>query len=402
MFLLYVVTWPYARLKAAGGDVKWQGRLGLVPETNCDIWIHASSVGEVRVISHLLRHLKESRPLVRIHLTAMTDQGFSIAESTLSDLVTVSYFPVDTGAVIKRTLNKLTPSIIVIAETEIWPNLILRAKGRGIPIVLVNGRISPRGFTQYKRFASASKTLLACYDRLFFKSETDRDRFAQLGVSSEVSTVAGDMKFDAPLLRLTNERRAAMRRHLGVAENDFMFVAGSTRTGEEQLLLDAFHTVKERHGHLRLVIAPRHLERMDEIKALLRSSNTAFSLYGESDTTGVILVERMGILNELYAAANLAFVGGTLVDLGGHNILEPVWAGTPVIFGPHTSNVADAVDYVIGHDYGQQVDSADHLAVVLRQAVVGEKTFTRKENSDFETSATSIAGRYILERLKNA
>jgi len=402
MFLLYVVTWPYARVKATGGDVKWQGRLGLIPETNCDIWIHASSVGEVKVISHLIRYLKESRPSVRIHLTAMTEQGVKTAESILSDPTTISYFPLDTGAVIKRTLNKLNPSVIVIAETEIWPSLILRAKGREIPLVLVNGRMSPGGFKQYKRFSQATKQLLACYDRLFFKSETDRDLFAQLGVASEMSTVAGDMKFDAPLLHYSAEELAVVRKHLGVAENDFLFVAGSTRPGEEQLLLDAFNNAETRPGRLRLVVAPRHLERLDEIKTLLRTTNTAFSLYGGGDTTGVILVERMGILNELYAAADLAFVGGTLVDLGGHNIIEPVWAGTPVIFGPHTANVSEAVDYIMYHHYGQQIDSADNLASVLQQVVTGELSFTRKEEFDLESSATSIAGRYILERLNNA
>jgi tRNA (guanine-N7-)-methyltransferase len=194
-----------------------------------------------------------------------------------------------------------------------------------------------------------------------------------------------------------------MRARAGVASDHFLLVAGSTRPGEEAVLANVLRAVHAKHKNFRMIIAPRHVERVGEVKALLEEKGLAYNLYGDASTAnGIILVDRMGFLNDLYMAADLAFVGGTLVDIGGHNILEPVWAGTPVIFGPYLSNVSEAADYILANSYGVKVASESDLAGLLQQVIIGEFSFAVKTENDLRNSPTAMAGDYILKRLKGA
>ena len=403
--LIYLIAFPVLRLKAVSGNLKWCHRLGLIPtEQSYDIWLHASSVGEVKVISHLLHYLRDKKPKLRMRLTVMTDAGFKVAQKLSIPDLAVGYLPLDNFSVIRRTMKIINPAMLVIAETEIWPNLIMEANHRSVPLVLVNGRMTDRAFQRYSRVPGFMRHLLEKYNHFFFKTDGDASRYQQLGVTEEQSTVAGDMKFDAPLLPRSEGRRAEIRHRLGVGEQDFMIVAGSTRKGEETLLLEALATrlSAEDSTGLRLVIAPRHLERIDEVKQVCIDAGVRYAIYGDSDLKAtVILINQMGLLNDLYLASDISFVGGTLVDIGGHNLLEPVWAGCPVLFGPSVGNVEEAATYILSNNYGAQVSSGSKLAEVIAHVQTGEIKFAIKSDESLSDSATARAGDFILGRLND-
>ena len=402
--LIYIIIYPWARYQAARGKFMWRGRLGLdLPDEPVDLWMHAASVGEVRVLGNLVAFFIKARPDIRIHVTAVTRTGVETARSLLPRRVSISCFPLDVTSVMGRVLEQLRPRIMVVAETEIWPNLIRGLSKRDIPILLVNGRMTESSQKKYRLIAGTLKRLLSVYERFFFKSEADRDRFLSFGLSSEKSAVAGDMKFDAPQTLKSREWVEAIRTEIGVGGEHFLWVAGSTRPGEEALLLDTFAAVRDQHRHLRLVLAPRHLERLDEVRRLLEARNTPYCLYGDGlRCEAVAVVDRMGLLNDLYLAADLAFVGGTLVNIGGHNILEPVWARTPVIFGPSVENVAEAAEYIVSGNFGVMVQNVGELTEIVSDVIAGRTKFAVKGDDDPAHSATAIVGKYILKRLTDA
>ena len=368
------------------------------------VWLHAASVGEVGVSGHLISFLLTKNASVSIHLTTMTRTGFGAAlKQYHSDRVSLSYFPLDCPAAVKKTLDAVRPDLIVITETEIWPNLVHEASRRNIPLVQVNGRMTKRAFRRYRRVRRLMKSLLNRYDRFFFKTEDDAARYYALGLNQTRGQVVGDMKFDAPLLKRTDEKRHEIRRRAGIAEDAFVFVAGSTRPGEEAVIANVFRELAFDFKNLSMVIAPRHIERADEIRSLLDDKAVDFALYGDNPNgERFVLVDRLGILNDLYLAADLSFVGGSLVDIGGHNLLEPVWAGCPVLFGPSLFNVREAADYILEKNYGALVHSEEELVSLLRNVLTGDIIYDTKQSRDLEKSPTALAGAYILEKLKHA
>ena len=407
-WLIYGILYPVGRLRimmATGVSRElWRGRLGRIdPVSPGGIWMHAASVGELKVIGYLIDYLRSRNSTLAIHITVMTKAGYRLATERMAgvdDTITVSFLPLDASGPVRRTLDRIRPAMLVIAETEIWPNLISQAHRGRIPVVLVNGRMSEKSYRRYHLVRRALASLLTGSDRFFFKTESDFRRFRNFGVTAEQAVVAGDMKFDAPLLPHSEGRRQEIRSRAGVSPDDFLLVAGSTRSGEETILADLVTVIGDRQ--LRLVIAPRHVERVAEIKAMLDSKKLPAVIYGQSGREPVILVDRMGLMNDLYLAADLAFVGGTLVDIGGHNILEPVWASTPVLFGPYLSNVAEAAEYIVSHNYGVGVDSGPELAQTVKQVMARDRTFAIKTENDRLTSPTAVIGNYILKKLQSA
>jgi len=402
--LAYALVYPYGRQRAAAGRELWRGRLGLIPRIGPkDVWIHAASVGETKVAGCLIHYLKRKNKALSVHLSVMTEAGFRTAVKELDPDITVSYFPLDASRSIRRTLDSIRPKVIVVAETEIWPNLVHAASQRGIPVILVNARMSEKAFRRYRMVKGSLRELLVLYDRFFIKTEVDRKRYDYFGVPRDKSVLAGDMKFDAPLQERSEGRIREIRARTGVKENQFLLVAGSTHPGEEEQLVDMYGVAKAEHPGLRLLLAPRHVERTPEIRALLESKRVPYYIYGEvAQHEGLILVDRIGLLADLYLAADLAFVGGTLVNLGGHNLLEPVWAGTPVLFGPNVDNVKEAADYIVEHVYGARVDSFDELQGTVMSVLEGRRKFEIKTDANMQGSATALAGDYILRKLRDA
>jgi 3-deoxy-D-manno-octulosonic-acid transferase len=242
---------------------------------------------------------------------------------------------------------------------------------------------------------------LGKYQRFFYKSHDDAKRYQSLGVAVDKGEVAGDMKFDTPLPDRSPALVRKWRDRIGVDENDFVFVAGSTRDGEERLLLDIFENLRAEYPRLRMVLAPRHVERAGSIVDMVKRRGLGVAIFGK-DQAEITIVDRVGLLNDLYLAADLAFVGGTLVDIGGHNLLEPVWAGTPVLFGPSLDNVPHSAKYITEYDFGTMVDDVEDLEKQIREVLTGHRKFAIKNDSDLSNSATAIVGDYILKRLNHA
>ena len=403
--LVYFLVFPFAQWKMERGFFQWRDRLGWhSSSTPCHLWLHASSVGEVKVISYLLHYLRKKQPELKAMITVMTTTGYRAAGKIIGENDVLHYLPLDCLPAVRRTLDAIQPQCIVIAETEIWPNLVCEAYNRQIPIVQVNGRMSERAFQKYRWVQSAMQHLFDKYDRFYFKTETDAKRYQFFGVPDQKSEIIGDMKFDAPMLPHSAGRKAEIRYRAGVDDEDFLIVAGSTRPGEEEILLQTYQALTElqKEKKIRLIIAPRHIERIDEIKQLCINANLTYSIYEQPDISApIILVDRMGILNDLYGAADIAFVGGTLVDIGGHNILEPVWTGTPVLFGPYTSNVEEASQYIIEHNYGIKVLSIEQLTSTINAYLTKSISFAERTEHDMLTSPTATAGNYILSKISH-
>jgi 3-deoxy-D-manno-octulosonic-acid transferase len=386
-------------------DELWAGRLATKLPAKADIWMHAASVGEVRIISHLLDYLRGVDPSLTYHITVMTRTGYQTAKSACGDFAQVSYFPLDVPMLWRKFLDRMQPRIVVIAETEIWPNLIETLESRKIPVVLVNGRLSEKAHGRYTFVRGEIGRLLSTYDHLFLKGSEDQKRYKDLGVPDTKMTMAGDMKFDAPLVERTADQKNEMRRFLSVSPEQFLLVAGSTRPGEEAQLVALYQNLKDRFPGLRIALVPRHIERTNEIMTSIQQLGSTAQIAGtpiSPDDRSLRLVDKMGMLIDLFACADLAFVGGTLVELGGHNLLEPVWAGTPVLFGPSVYNVHDAADYITSHNFGMKVATIDEMELAVVDILNGKRTFGRKTRTDLSRSATALAGNHILKRLAHA
>ena len=400
--LAYWILFPYTSLRALTGSVLWRDRLGWNNgSSRTDLWLHAASVGEVQILSHLIDYL-QSKSELKIHITVVTKAGYKTAVHQFANRVQVSYLPMDCPSSMKRKYDCLQPSMIVIAETEIWPRLIVTAKKRAIPIVMVNARMTERGYGRYNLIKKAISSLLTTYNHFFFKTEDDAGRYYQFGVDKDRSTIAGDMKFDAPLTERSEGRVAELRSRVTVSSDEFILIAGSTRPGEEELLLELVTKCQAANLKVRMVIAPRHIDRAEQIHELCKTHNLTTCVYDTKPTSDeIIIVQKIGLLKELYLAADLAFVGGTLFDIGGHNLLEPVWAGVPVVYGPSLFNVVDAAKYIAENNYGAEITSVDELLTVISEITNKQRTFVRKDSKDSMKSATSVAGEYILKALSN-
>lgn len=324
-------------------------RLGRLPETRPGgVWVHGVSVGEVRLALSLVARLRRHEPGLPIHLTTSTETGRQLAESARSAASgggpdSVSALPFDLPGPMGRFLDRLRPRLVLIVETELWPNLLNLCGGRGLPVVLVNGRISSRAYPRYLVVRNFLGRALRAVRLFAMQSEEDAERMRRLGAPADRIRVTGNLKYDLPLPSLD---ATGARRRLALPRETLLFVAGSTAPGEEAPILDAFAALRRLEAASRLVIAPRHPEDVARAEAALRARGLRVLPYSRLTQAprdqeagyDALLVDVMGVLPEIYAAADLAFVGGSLVSRGGQNVLEPAALGKPVLFGPQTRN----------------------------------------------------------------
>jgi 3-deoxy-D-manno-octulosonic-acid transferase len=312
------------------------------------IWIHAASVGEVNAITPLVQALLRRHPATPLLVSTFTLTGAEQVRRRFGDRVEHRLLPLDTAPACRRWLDTLQPAIALIAETEIWPELFHQIARRGIPLVLVNARLSDRGLRRSLRFRSLFARALQTVDCALCQSEEDARRLVRLGLESDRARVIGNLKFDASLPADLLATAQSFRSSWGDRKT---WVAGSSRPGEEDILLEAHRILRLAHPDALLVLAPRHPERCDELIERLSTMKRCHQRLGEPvrAETEVVLVDRLGVLQACYAAGSIAFVGGSLVPVGGHNLLEPAALGKPVITGHHLANqqeMAEALDAV--------------------------------------------------------
>lgn len=322
------------------------------------------SVGESMAAVPLIRALMDNFDEAGILVTTTTPTGAETIKRMLGEDIQHVYFPYDLPHIVRRFLERFVPMIFVVLETELWPNTFASCVSRSIPIVLANARLSERSLKSYARLPWLSQQIIRSVDFIAAQTEQDRDRFIALGAAPERIQVFGSVKFDLDLPPSIHEQAEALRRQLGV--NRPILMAGSTRDGEERIVVEAFNMIGKRLKGLLLVLAPRHPERFDEVAemcrerglAVVRCSTRAYC----SDETEVYLVDAMGELPRFYAASDVAFVGGSLLPYGGHNVLEPASLGTPVLVGPHTYNFSEICRILEVGGALQVVSDGDELA----------------------------------------
>ena len=327
------------------------------------LWVHAASAGEVAAVCEILRRLRQRPDAPAILLTTTTRAGRDAA-ARLSWVDAAVLAPIDCWPAVRRFLRQTRPYALVIVETELWPNMMELCARAGLRIGIVNGRISERSFPRYRLVAPFLRPFLARVDRVAARTEADGGRFAALGIPRDRIVVAGNMKYDR--LASGDERGRAELARLGW-QGAAVLVAASTHPGEEEILLEAFAGLRRRFSDLKLVLAPRHVSRAADAAETLRRAALPFCRLGEAPPADacVLLVDAMGWLPSFFACARAAFVGGTLVPVGGHNVLEPAAAGIPVLFGPHVGHTREAAQALLGCGGGFQVSDAASLAEVL-------------------------------------
>jgi 3-deoxy-D-manno-octulosonic-acid transferase len=328
------------------------------------IWIHAASVGEVSAAARLCAELKREAPECKILLSTFTATGQQIARQIAAVDGSI-FLPLDQLWIVQRALEKFNPSALIVLETEIWPNLLRQAHKKGIPTLLLSGRLSARAYRRYFLFRSFFRSVIRCLSAIGVQSAVDAERIIGLGADAGRVSVVGNLK-RAPFAP-ANGAAPGITADAADASKRPLLVVGSSHHGEEEILLEVFVTLKKNFSDLQMVLAPRHPQRFAEVERLLTAHGVAFekrSALGNrlAFTQDVIVLDTLGELERFYAMGDVAFVGGSLVDVGGHNVLEPARLRKPTLFGPFMSNFKALAEEMKRSGGGIEVRNADELA----------------------------------------
>ena len=348
---------------------RWTERFGFCKRIDdglhC-IWIHAVSVGEVQAAIPVVKGLRERYPDSTVVVTTTTPTGFERVKLAFGASVQHCYMPYDLPDAVNRFLDRVRPNLAIVFETELWPNLFHHCRRRCIAVLVVNARLSARSAAGYAKLGGLAREMLANVSAFAVQSEDDAARLVALGAPPDRMSVTGSVKFDIrlPASLLEQAQAQALRRTWGVERS--IWIAASTHDGEDETVLDAFSLTLRRFPDALLVLVPRHPERFDKVTALCRRRGLTTARRSDCPAScgelSILVGDTMGELSLFYAAADVAFVGGSLVPTGGHNMLEPAALGVPVIFGPHIFNFADIGRKLVDAGAAKQVENAGALA----------------------------------------
>ncbi len=372
-------------------------RLGFIPQVkNKDIiWVHAVSVGEVIAASPIIDAIRKKFPRHNFLISTVTDTGQDMARKAIPDPKEIIYFPLDFKWIVNKVLKVIQPRLFIMVETELWPNFIRETKKREIPLAVVNGRISPSSFKGYRIIKPFLKRVLSNIDLFSMQSKLDEERIISLGAPEEKVHTTGNVKFDG--LKTEIPDREKLAEELRISSKDLILVAGSTHPEEEEIVLDVYQKAKEEFPNLKLILAPRHPERIPEVEAicknknlfsirrsqLLRTPNSLPRRQAGELRTPVILLDTIGELAKVYSLATVVFVGGSLVPVGGHNILEPAALGKAPIFGPYMHNFIESARLLLEGKGGIQVrdkeELLENILSLLKNSEKREKTGKRAQ-----------------------
>jgi 3-deoxy-D-manno-octulosonic-acid transferase len=330
------------------------------------LWLHAVSLGEVSAAAPLVRALRARYPGYSLVLTTATPTGRARARGLFGDSVEVRFLPYDTPGAVARFMDRIQPRLAVIMETELWPNLFHQCERRGVPLVLASARLSAKSVARYRRLGGLARGIFSASSLIAAQTQVDAERFIAIGAPSDRTSVAGNIKFDLEIGAGVIEAGRTLRALFGSARP--LWIAGSTHAGEEEQVLAAHAQLPQ---EALLLLVPRHPDRFDGVADLLSRSGLYFTRRsGGAAADGavrVVLVDSVGELAALYAAADVAFVGGSLVPIGGHNLLEPAALGVPVLTGPFTANGREIAQSLLTQGAALQVADAAELAGALRR-----------------------------------
>jgi len=373
LYLILLLLSPLLRSRSGRYGYGLEQRLGRYPQgagvaaPRCPtVWIHASSVGEAQAAIILILELLKTGAGWTFILTATTEQGNKLARSRLPATVWCLMAPLDCPHPVRQALQTLQPDLYICLETELWPVMLTEVAARGIPLLMLNGRLSERSYRRYRWVRPFMHSLLAGFQTVAVISEADGQRFSGLGAPPSRIQVCGNLKYDMEAAQ-PEQMRTVVRVRLG-AGNQALFLCGSTHEGEEHQLLPVYRRLQAVFPVL-WVLAPRHLERLPAVAEFLDRAGLAFDRYSDLATrdrlTGVVLVDTMGDLADLYAGGDYIFCGGSLVEQGGHNVMEAARWGRPVYFGPSMKDFRDAAELLTAAGGGFQVADAGELTTLL-------------------------------------
>ncbi len=375
-FLIFVLFYLPFFLMKAKHRYGFLCRLGFVPapvrkslEGKKVIWVHAVSVGEVVQAVRLINALKEKFTAFKFLLTTTTAAGYEVAQKMTSEEEAVSFFPIDLTWCLRRFIRDVRPSAVVILETEIWPNLIYELSDRGIPAFIVNGRISDKAIGSYRKIRFFMKDVLSFLSGIAVQDEGMRQRFLELGADQALLSVTGNMKYDWQP-QTGHEEMIQKIESFFKSHDSFLWICGSTHEGEEEILLDVYQAVKKSCPALRLLVAPRHLNRIESVERkasqkgiFVKRVSSALVEVPRSghEAEGVWILDQMGLLASLYRAADAVFIGGSLVNFGGHNLAEPAFFEKAILFGPFMQNFKEMAEAFKIHEAAMEVDTGGDL-----------------------------------------
>jgi 3-deoxy-D-manno-octulosonic-acid transferase len=373
----------------------WRERFGFGPSyAGAGIWVHAVSVGEVQAAVILIEALLAREPAIDISLTCATPTGRTRAAALLPGIA-VAFGPYDLPGCVRRFLRRVRPRLLIVMETELWPNLLFEARRARIPTVIASARVSARSTSRYRRFPGLLRPVLATNVWAGTQSDTDSQRFAALGIPPDRLRVTGNIKFDRSVPADVPQRAAVLRARLGTDRP--IWVAGSTHAGEESTLLEAHRLLLQSQPSALLILAPRHPQRFDGVAEALAAAGFSFARRSQAATDplpqiSVLLLDTLGELMDFYAAADLAFVGGSLVPVGGHNLLEPASLGIAVLTGPYQFNSPQVV---------RALSQLGALTVVYNCAQLSD-ALQRLMNDPLARAAQGAAARSAIEANRGA
>jgi 3-deoxy-D-manno-octulosonic-acid transferase len=364
--------------------------LRLSSSNNRPIWVHAVSVGEVISAVPLVKGLPGSLGDNKVVFSASTKTGFEVATKLLEGHVEeIFFYPYDLVFSVRHIIGKVDPAAFILVETDIWPNFLFELKKRKVPVALVNARISKRSFNAYNRISFFMKPLLLTFSKICSQSAEDAQRFENLGIPTSRIIQTGNLKFDQEYDSLPKADLDKLRQSMHIKPRQNIFLAGSTHQGEEEILLDSFSRLRKKFSDLQLIVAPRYPDRAESVCGIFRSAGFSAQPLQDLDRVepdtrfDVIVIDTIGILRRLYALADIAFVGGSLVCSGGQNPLEPAAYSKPIIFGPDMSDFKEVSHLLLKSGGAVRVYDAESLyrtaAMLLeernRSQTIGKKAF---------------------------
>lgn len=360
----------------------WREKLGFLKSPDLGekvIMLHGVSVGEIIALENLTKKIKETFPDYKIVITTGTKTGQDIAHKKYAQIADfIMYFPFDIPLAVNSFLNKVRPSVVLIAETELWPNFAYYCKKKNIPLFVINGRISDSTFNAYKRLKFFFKHILSNYTGLFTQSIEDRDKLIAIGANPQTTEFMGNLKFDIKKLDVSID--------IGKGENK-LIIAGSTHKGEDEIVLAAFKNVKQKVSNAKLLLASRHLERIPDIVELVKSTGLSYGFRSKGDTFAekdIILLDTMGELGKMYAICDFAFIGGSFNKTGGHNPLEAAVYNKPVITGSCIHNFKDIYGILTHTNAGKLVKTPQELESHMLKLLTDKEFYKSAQNDCFK------------------